>query len=136
MAAAISMSSIGDRWWQATDVGDYAAVIVLLHSTSNVRTILGLRGAHPRFEAIQDIELESLVKVSAYGLICFVQDLASVAAGEVEIWDIVGKAVKCWHPPGSRLNTLTSFLYAYFGEQVRPNLARSCLLKAELSRWS
>lgn len=134
MAAAISMSPIADRWWQATDVSEYAAIIVLLHSKSNVRTIFGLRGADARFEVIQDAELESLQVVAAYGLICFLQDLAAVAAGEVEIWDIVGKAVKCWHPPESGLTTLTSFLYAYFGEQVRPNLARSCLFKAGLTR--
>ncbi len=136
MAAAISMSSIGDSWWQANNACEYAAVIVLLHSKSTVRTTLGLRGTNSKFEAIQNVDFEALMKVSAYGLVCFVQDLASVANGEVEIWDVVGKAVKCWHPPGSRLNTLTSFLYAYFGEQVRPNLARSCLLKAKSSGWN
>lgn len=136
MASAISMSSIGDRWWQATDACDYVAVVVLLHSTSNASTILGLRGTYSKFEALQKVEFDELTKVSAYGLVCFVQDLASVANGEVEIWDVVGKAMKCWHPPGSGLNTLTSFLYAYFGEQVRPNLARSCLLKAKVSEWN
>jgi len=131
LAAAVSMSPIGDLWWKSVDASEYVAVIVLLSSAATIHTILGLRGPDPKFRMIHGDSLDDVVKLAPHGLVCFYQDIASVIAGEIEIWDIVGKAVKCWHPQASSLDNLTSFLYCYFGEQVRPDLAHSALLSTE-----
>jgi hypothetical protein len=55
------------------------------------------------------------------GIELFLRDLAGVLRGEIQIWDISGRATRSWQlgPPASGLEAL---LLCILGEQVRPEL--------------
>ncbi|PTU66979.1 hypothetical protein DB032_19655 [Chromobacterium sp. Panama] len=129
---ALGMSLLSEYWWQAEHETDYVTILAMLRDADDaVPLVYALKGIEGRFNRIEATELNGLVRQAPFGLICHLQDFAAMIAGDVEIWDIAGKGIKCWHPPRHTLTNLASFLYAYFGEQVRPELATNCLARMQ-----
>lgn len=63
-----------------------------------------------------------------FGLELFLIDYVNVLRGEIQIWDLAGIAMRSWYM-GDRLASLVSFMYSYYGELVRPDLARGIYMR-------
>ncbi|MFZ4402717.1 MAG: MBL fold metallo-hydrolase [Pseudobdellovibrionaceae bacterium] len=59
---------------------------------------------------------------SSYGLKIYTNDLLSVLSGEIEFWDLSGSSLASWYV-GAPMESLVPFLYGFFGECVRQDLA-------------
>ncbi|WP_254504284.1 hypothetical protein [Duganella vulcania] len=130
MAISLGMSLLAEYWWKSKHEAKFIVILVMLKKSNDPSPLVyGLKGLDGNFSRIEMDDIAKLAIEAPFGLIGYLQDFGAVIAGDVEIWDIAGKSIKCWHPIGHTLNNLASFLYAYFGEQVRPELASSCLAK-------
>lgn len=128
LAKVLSMSPIAEHWWSSNDSGPYIAIFLLLGKNINdiVRAV-AIEGNSAQVIDLEICNINEGIKFAPFGIACFATDFSAIISGDVEIWDVAGKAIKSWHPPDHTLINMTSFLYSYFGEQVRPELARCCL---------
>ncbi len=67
---------------------------------------------------------EDPTEVYPFGLEAYLQDFHAVVEGDLQIWDLAGNAVRSWYM-GPKLENLPAFLFEFYGEQSRPDLARS-----------
>lgn len=64
-----------------------------------------------------------------FGVEVHLIDFAAVVTGQLQIWDLAGSAMRTWYV-GSIYDNVVAFLYCYFGEQVRPDLAAKVYRRA------
>ena len=70
--------------------------------------------------SVPDVETEALLHYP-YGLTVHASDLHAVVTGRLPIWDIAGVALRSWYL-GAAETSPVAFLYAWFGEQLHPDL--------------
>jgi hypothetical protein len=64
----------------------------------------------------------AVLRLFPFGLEAHLIDFDAVLTGDLQIWDLAGTAIRSWYL-GDKYRNLVSFLYGYFGEQTRPDLA-------------
>ncbi|MEU6561971.1 MBL fold metallo-hydrolase [Nocardia nova] len=74
------------------------------------------------FEEIPDPTLEDALATFPFGLVVHASDLAAVFTGELQIWDIVGIAMRSWYA-GDSLNSPVALMFNLYGEQIRPDIS-------------
>jgi hypothetical protein len=63
-----------------------------------------------------------LVSEVPYGIELFVGDFVALLEGRIQIWELATSNLRQWYL-GDKMTSPVAFLYAYFSEQVRPDLA-------------
>lgn len=66
---------------------------------------------------------DQLLETFPFGIEVFLVDFFAIIEGKLQIWDLAGNAMRSWYIGDSYTNII-SFLYAFYGEQVRPELAK------------
>lgn len=66
---------------------------------------------------------DQLLETFPFGLEVFLIDFFAIIEGKLQIWDLAGNAMRSWYI-GDPYTNIISFLYTFYGEQVRPDLAR------------
>ena len=132
MAKALMISKIGgDAIFELSNneklLSPYGLLInfSLDQYLNNWRTY-GLNFNKGKFEEIKHDSLSA-----PYGLDMFWNDFLGLIAGEIQIWDLGGIAIRSWYPDNSKMNSPVAFLYSYFGEQLHNQLNYICYQK----RW-
>ncbi|MBX9702561.1 MAG: MBL fold metallo-hydrolase [Silvanigrellaceae bacterium] len=57
-----------------------------------------------------------------FGLILYFSDFIALLQGKIQIWELATANMRQWYL-GDKLESPVAFLYAYFSEQIRPDLA-------------
>ena len=65
---------------------------------------------------VDSIEQSNILDEWPYGLEVFIQDLEGLLQGELDVWDVLGVALRHWSPPGP---SIPEFLCLTFAESVR-----------------
>lgn len=63
-----------------------------------------------------------VLDVFPFGLELYLADFAGLLEGRLQIWDLAGNAMRSWFV-GSIYQNVIAFLYEFYGEQTRPDLA-------------
>jgi hypothetical protein len=58
-----------------------------------------------------------------FGIVAHLSDWVAVLTGELQIWDIVGVAMRCWYPDDPAISSIVYTLYNAYGEQAKPQAA-------------
>ncbi len=58
-----------------------------------------------------------------FGIVAHLSDWVAVLTGELQIWDIVGVAMRCWYPDDPAISSIVYTLYNAYGEQAKPEAA-------------
>ncbi|MER8105755.1 MBL fold metallo-hydrolase [Kitasatospora sp. NPDC094016] len=74
------------------------------------------------FVQVQVTEREEAMAAYPFGAEVFFQDFAALLRGRLQVWDVAGGAMECWHI-GSPLDSLVYAFFAIYGEHQRPDLA-------------
>ncbi len=69
-----------------------------------------------------DTDKSRLLRRFPFGIECFVQDFAAMLNGELQIWELMGNAIRSWWV-GSDYDNIPVALFCSYGEQIRPDLA-------------
>ncbi|MFD7735301.1 MBL fold metallo-hydrolase [Kitasatospora phosalacinea] len=99
------------------------------------RAVLRLKDG-PQGELLQfawDVTLADFVQVEAtgreeamaaypFGAEMFFGDFAALLTGRLQVWDVAGGAMECWHI-GGPLDSLVYAFFGIYGEHQRPDLA-------------
>ena len=72
---------------------------------------------------VDDTPLELVLKRFPFGLECHLHDFAAMLNGDLQIWELMGNAVRTWWIGGDYENIVVA-LFGCYGEQVRPDLAK------------
>ncbi len=75
-----------------------------------------------RFELLAG-DLRSLIYAVPFGIDCNLVDLADVIGGRLQIWELATARMNQWYVT-DRFRSPVAFLYAYFSEQCRPDIAQ------------
>lgn len=93
-------------------------VIQLISDNNSYQWFLNLTTA--KFE---DEEFdEQAIHKYPFGLRMYIQDFIGLMTGNIQIWELATVSAKQWYI-SSRYESPLAFLYEYFSEQVRPELA-------------
>ncbi|WP_410615850.1 MBL fold metallo-hydrolase [Amycolatopsis sp. lyj-109] len=76
------------------------------------------------FEQVPDLPLDDALAMYPYGVIVRAVDFAAVLTGALQIWDIVGIAMRSWYL-GDSMNSLVALFYDILGEQLQPDTSCS-----------
>ncbi|MBF6095738.1 MBL fold metallo-hydrolase [Nocardia cyriacigeorgica] len=125
LSRGILVSDLGRRLVGAgreqTNLGTHRLIIKLLthHAPArsyawNVRTGI--------FDQIPDVPLEDALTEFPFGLVTHASDLAAVFTGELQIWDVVGIAMRSWYT-GNSTDSLVALMFNLYGEQIRPDIS-------------
>lgn len=74
------------------------------------------------FERLSKNQAEISLRESTAGLRLFASDFLAIAAGEIQVWEVASTNAEQWYT-GDRLASPVAFLYSYYCEAVRPDLA-------------
>ena len=69
-----------------------------------------------RFVTVESPDQSSILDDWPYGLEVFLQDLEGLMNGELDVWDVLGVALRHWSPPGP---SIPEFFCLTFAESVR-----------------
>ncbi|MEM6991352.1 MAG: hypothetical protein AAF721_12660, partial [Myxococcota bacterium] len=69
-----------------------------------------------------DTDKAQLLRRFPFGIECFLQDFAAMLDGELQIWELMGNAIRSWWV-GSDYDNIPVALFCNYGEQIRPDLA-------------
>jgi|APLak6261674355_1056100.scaffolds.fasta_scaffold00157_8 hypothetical protein len=72
---------------------------------------------------------EKALEIYPFGLMVYLKDFAGMLNGKLQIWDLAADSCRHWFVSDPYTN-LISFLFSYYGEQVRPDLASKLYGKA------
>jgi hypothetical protein len=95
----------------------------------NIRTGLndltyqyGLDLRNGKFIKLASIPFEDLIREYPYGVDVFLEDLCALLDGDIQIWELATANMRQWYL-GTKMESPVAFLYKYFSEQVRQDLA-------------
>ncbi|MFE9016806.1 hypothetical protein, partial [Streptomyces cyaneofuscatus] len=74
------------------------------------------------FEPISPLTRDQAMARYPFGMELYLQDLLGILRGHVQVWDVAGSSLQCWHI-GRPLDSLVYALFAVYGEHERPDLA-------------
>jgi hypothetical protein len=75
-----------------------------------------------RFVESPALDDDALFAEHPYGMIVNGVDLAAVFTGELQLWDIVGIAMRAWFE-GEKLDSPVAVMFDAYGEQIRPDIS-------------
>ena len=70
-----------------------------------------------------EIDLDVLLEKIPFGIEVFACDFINLLLGNIRIWELATIKMKQWYLSEDILDSPVSFLYGYFSEQIRPDLA-------------
>lgn len=74
------------------------------------------------FEPADPVDLETAMAAYPFGVRLFFADFVGILRGTVQVWDVAGAAMECWHI-GNPLDSLVYAFFGIYGEHQRPDLA-------------
>jgi hypothetical protein len=89
-----------------------------------LRAVAALNINTCRFDWI-DIAEEMVPLMIPFGVDVHVSDFIALLVGNIQIWELATARMRQWHVTSDRLVSPVAFLYGYFSEQVRPELAEA-----------
>lgn len=101
------------------ELGNGRMVLKLVGDRAPDRTYV-LDVAAGAFRREADLTVQEALRRFPYGIVVHTADLAAVFGGELQIWDIVGVAMRSWYR-GDSLRSPVALLYDLYGEQVSPH---------------
>jgi hypothetical protein len=77
-----------------------------------------------------DTPADKLLETFPFGLELFLVDFLGILDGQLQIWDLDGRAISAWHFGGAVTEGPVALLFAALGEQVRPDLTARIYARA------
>ena len=95
-------------------------IINLKSAIKPISFILNLNTAS--FELVDYLETEELLVQYPFGIEIYLVDFICLLQGMIQIWELASSNLRQWYL-GEAIDSPVAFLYTYFSEQIRPELA-------------
>lgn len=102
--------------------GPYRFAIRFYEAQTEHRLTAALDINHCRFDWI-DLSEDGVIETIPFGFDVHLVDFYALLNGALQIWELTTSRSRQWYLGRDRMNSPVAFLYGYFGEQLRPDLA-------------
>jgi hypothetical protein len=122
MQAALGRRLINENVYLQEAVGSRRFVLYLQEWAPGQDAALVLDLNTARF-AVEELSMRDALFSIPSGVYTNASDLYAVITGRIHVWELAVSRLRQWYP-GVPLESPVGFLYGYFSEQLRPDLAR------------
>lgn len=123
MLAPVTEQALHMYEYMGKKLGEHKIAFRFLLNEDFDNIVFALNLNNAQFEQIELHEDENILTAIPFGVELYIQDFWALFSGEIQIWDLAGKSMNTWYANNDAYANLLSFLYTYYGEQTRPDLA-------------